>query len=247
MTRPRTLTAGALAALVTLAASPLHAQDWAYSASLYGWLPGFDIKIDTPDGTVESDPSGGDIFDALEGVFMGDFEARSGPWTLLLDLVYVDLENEANTPSGFTTGAVKTRATALTAYALYRTVDNPGVTLDLGAGFRFFSVEVDTLLEAGGGALSRRSNAADDWVVPVIAARVEVPFNETWFVEGSADWGATDADTQTWQAYAGVGYRFNESWSTELGYRYMEVEKDIDGLNTELGLGGPQIGFTYRF
>ena len=44
-----------------------------------------------------------------------------------------------------------------------------------------------------------------------------------------------------------VGYRFNERWSTQVGWRYMDVQKDIGGLDTSLGLSGPLIGVSARF
>ena len=57
----------------------------------------------------------------------------------------------------------------------------------------------------------------------------------------------TSSDTSTWQAFGSVGYRFNERWSTQVGWRYMDVQKDVGDLDMSLGLSGPLIGVTARF
>ena len=62
-----------------------------------------------------------------------------------------------------------------------------------------------------------------------------------------ADAGGFSGDDSTWQALASVGYRFNPRWSAQLGYRYMGVEKEIDGFDAEMDLYGPLIGVTAQF
>jgi hypothetical protein len=47
--------------------------------------------------------------------------------------------------------------------------------------------------------------------------------------------------------FASVGYRFNPRWSTQVGWRYMEIQKDIGDLDTTLDLSGPLIGVSARF
>jgi hypothetical protein len=47
--------------------------------------------------------------------------------------------------------------------------------------------------------------------------------------------------------FASVGYRFNPRWSTQVGWRYMDIQKDIGGLDTTLDLSGPLIGVSARF
>ena len=36
-------------------------------------------------------------------------------------------------------------------------------------------------------------------------------------------------------------------WSVNAGYRYMHIDKDIDGTPTTLNLSGPMIGVSYHF
>ena len=64
---------------------------------------------------------------------------------------------------------------------------------------------------------------------------------------GFADFGGTGSGDRTWQVYAGVGYAFNKSWSTQLGYRYMDISRELDGSDVSLGLSGPVIALSYSF
>lgn len=50
-----------------------------------------------------------------------------------------------------------------------------------------------------------------------------VPLDERWFLTGFADFGGSGADNQTWQAYGGLGYNFNDAWSMQVGWRHMDL------------------------
>ena len=44
-----------------------------------------------------------------------------------------------------------------------------------------------------------------------------------------------------------VGYEFNDKWSTQLGYRYMDISKELDGRDVSLDLSGPVLALSYSF
>lgn len=240
-----------LAILVMMLAGPAAAQapQWTFAGSVYGWLPGMDVSLDTPYGSVESSASGSDALSDLDMAFMGTFEARHGKWSIIGDLLYTDLSTSEDTPFGlaFSSVEVKVKMAALSGYVAYRVVENERVALDLAGGFRSFGLDIDTKLRSG--ALNEESaSVSDNWIDPLIAARVIVPFNDKWYGTAFADAGGFLNDSsETWQAFASVGYRFNERWSTQLGYRYMSIEKEIDGNATTVDLYGPLIGVTARF
>jgi hypothetical protein len=240
-----------IAALALLIAGPAAAQDsgWTFQASLYGWVPSMSATVDTPFGELESDSSGSSALSNLDMAFMGTLEARTGRWGFIGDLLYVDLSNETDSPFGrrFDGSTLDISTTAFSGYAVYRTYESDKAILDAGVGFRAFDVGLDLTLDS---ADSRPDYSADDsatWAVPLVAARVILPLNESWFATAFADGGLTSSDTSTWQVFASVGYRFNPRWSTQVGWRYMDIQKDIGDLDTTLDLSGPLIGVSARF
>ncbi len=72
-----------------------------------------------------------------------------------------------------------------------------------------------------------------------------INLNEQWYVPYYADIGTGDSDL-TWQALAGIGYRF--SWGDiKLVYRYLSYDMDDDKLLKDLDLSGPALGVVFRF
>lgn len=226
-----------------------RAQDWRYEATLYGWIPGLSATTDTPYGSVESDNSPSDTLDALDMAFMGHFAAQNGRLGLVGDLMYADLSASKATPFGalFSEATFETKLTAVSGYALYRLTNDPKIQFDAGLGFRYFNMEFDTTL-TGAAAPTWTRSTSTNWTDPLLAARLMVPINDQWFFNGFADWGGT-GDSETWQLYAGFGYRINEAWSTQAGWRYMNVNKDVGdtNANVNLDMSGPVFAVTYSF
>ena len=73
-------------------------------------------------------------------------------------------------------------------------------------------------------------------------------FNERWSANAVVDYGGFDgAKDTTWQALASVNYAFNDRWSLRGGWRYLDIQKEMGGLDVETELNGPIIGVGIRF
>jgi opacity protein-like surface antigen len=238
-----------LALLAAFAGGPAAAQDWSFEATLYGWIPGLDVSLDTDLGEIESESSGSDALEDLDMAFMGTFEARTGRWGFVGDLLYADLSTSEDTPFGlaYSDAEVGVRVSAFSGYAAYRVHESPDVSFDIAGGFRAFSLDIETSLDSAGRARDRDFSNSETWAVPLVGARLIVPFGDRWFGTAFADVGALADDSSTWQALGTVGYLFDERWSAQLGYRYMNLEKDVDGRDVSVGLSGPIIGVSARF
>jgi len=235
-------------ALIFLAQSASAQEaDWRYKATIYGWFPGLSASVDTRFGTVETDVSASDALENLDMAFMGTFAAQNGRWGFAADLLYTDISATQPTPFAlYGDATVKQTLTALSGYVLYRVTQDPAFVFDVGAGFRTFNLDIDVSLSEGV-AKAASESISRSWTDPVIAARMNVPINEKWFVEGFADYGGTGSGDETWQIYAGVGYRISEDWSTQLGYRTMNISKEVDARDVSADLSGALIAFTYSF
>lgn len=234
-----------------LAAAPAAAQasDWAFSGTLYGWLPSLDVTVDSPFGDIDGGKSSNGVLDSIDMAFMATAEARYGRWGLLGDFIYADLSGEHDTPRGlvFSDAVIDTRIAAFSGYATYRLVENEHAAFDIAGGFRAFSVDVDTKLTSTRPGRNRKLSIGETWAVPLVGARVIAPFADDWFATAFADVGGLSGDNTTWQALASIGYRFNPTWSAQVAYRYMSIDKKIGGQQTEIDLHGPLIGVSAHF
>lgn len=236
--------------LATTLAAPASAQDsaWSYKAIIYAWIPGFDTSFETERfGTVEGNKTSNDVLGDLNFAFMGLIEAQKGRFSLIGDLLYASVTMDADRPRGFVydESSIKTNVTALSGYGLYRVTTDPQLAFDVGVGFRAFSVDATaSLLGDNRETISVGGDAS--WVDPLAAARLIVPFNDTWSGTLFADVGGAGS-SNTWQAIASVNYVLSERWTMNAGYRTMSIEKDIGNIPTTIELSGPLIGFSYNF
>ena len=168
---------------------------WTFAVSPYLWAPGISSSIDTRFGTLSADASVGDVVSSTNFALMGLVEARNGRWGLLVDLVYTDLSESTGTPFGalFSQARIDTTLTMASVYSGYRVYDTPQVAIDLLAGARSISTDIDVALSPG--ALPARSfSLSEDWVDPLVGGRIRVDFTDQWFTTLFADVGGFDGE-----------------------------------------------------
>ncbi len=241
----------AIACLAVVVAGPAAAQnsDWSFALSPYAWTPGITSSVETAWGRVEVDKSIGDVLSDLDLAFMGAFEARNGPWSLIADLFYSDLSQSRTTPLGvlFSQVRIETETRALSGYAGSRVHENDRVAVDLMAGFRVNSVDLNVSLSPGL-LQGQRFGASETWVDPLVGVRARFAITDRWFATALADVGGFNVGSDlTWLAFASFGYQIDERWSIQGGWRHVSIDKSMDGRDVEIDLNGPLLGFTVRF
>lgn len=243
-----TVTRFVFAALITLPAPAMAEQEWRYTGTFYGWLPGVGTTVDTPLGEVEAEVEFSDILDKLDFAFLAALEARKGRLAIVGDLQYFDLGAQTSSDlAGIESVEIDSKMAILGGYALYDVSDNPGTRIELGGGLRYYDATFDTDVS---GTRPLSLSEEGNWADAVLSARVTQAFNEDWFGVVYADvggFGLGDSSDLTWQAYVAAGYRLNESWSAVAGYRHLWFERDFDGRMVTSDVGGPVIGFQKRF
>lgn len=98
-------------------------------------------------------------------------------------------------------------------------------------------------------ALPEEISQTADWVDPFVGLRGLYHFTDRFYAVAKADVGGFGVGSElTWQAYAGLGWRFNKHVSTEIGYRHMDVDYDGgNGAAYDLALSGAQVALCIRF
>ena len=254
----RGIVAGVIAATLMFAGSAAKAADlepppaesgWTFMMAPYLWGSGIDGEVGLKGLPAQDvDVSFGDIIKHLDIGFMGVGEARNGPFSLGLDLVYAKLSADIDTPRGLLATSIDAEVETFmgTAVAGYSVIYNESVTLDLVAGARLWSVDND--FDFNGGALNNTSvSDGATWVDPVVGAKLRADLGSDFYVAGWGLIGGFDVSSDLmWDVMGGVGYKITDSMSLFAGYRAMGVEFKDNGFVYDIVQDGPLLGATFQ-
>jgi opacity protein-like surface antigen len=218
------------------------------------WTPDINIKT-TPGKEIQIGID--EIIENLDLVYMGTFGAAKGKWTFLTDLIYLNLEHSDNhTLAQNPSASLELKNLEMTAWivspmAVYNVLDADRMTLGLLAGARYLHLELETETEQRILLVtteSSNSTSGDAWH-GIVGVRGFVYLSGKWYLPYYFDVGTGDTEL-TWQAFAGIDYRF-ERVGVSLGYRHLEWkldESDAGGDFLEkLEVSGPMVGIKYWF
>ena len=221
------------------------AQDdgWKFGIGLYAWYA--DLNAETPrgrEGEIEAEYA----IDNFEMAFPGVFEAQKNNWMFLVDVFYINTEDEDAGPPHLRVNVELTNW-IVTPIAAYRFVENDSFELSALAGARYLYIKPEVTVETQPPLPpSRRKFSESDgnWD-GIIGLRGRVKFSNNWYLPFHLDIGTGDSDV-TWQTMAGIGYQF--SWGDIVaGYRYIDWEFDDRKILAELNYSGPFAGVKFRF
>jgi hypothetical protein len=200
-------------------------------------------------------------------------EARKGNAAIFTDLLYMDLANLKSTVrevSGpFASVSIPAnadvnmgvRATVWTLAGSYTVARGSVGTVDLLGGFRYGGLKSSLDVNFSGanplhahpalpiGILPKSGTTSDsvnlyDGIVGV-RGTVALGDDGKWYVPYYADIGAGNSNW-TWQAYTGVGYRFD--WgSVVLGFRNLSYDMSAGKLAQNVSMTGPLLAFNWRW
>jgi hypothetical protein len=229
---------------------PSIEPQWSFAIAPYLWAAGINgdvAQFGLP--AVEIDSSFSDILDHLDFAAMLVSEIRYGRYGLFSDFMYVKISGSAGTPRGILADSVSldTQTLAFTAAPEYRIVESPRGSLDLMAGMRVWWV--DTELSFSGGILDDVNESdGDTWVDPLVGAKGRFDLGSRFYLTGWAMVGGFGVSSDfMWDAWGGVGYEFNDTFSTVLGYRGTGVDYENDGFEYDVIQHGPVLGGVFRF
>ena len=245
---------GIVAFLLALAAPVAHSEShaetgkWRWTGKIYLWASGID---GTTRNGGDIDVGFDDLLENLELALMGGVEASNGTWSVIGDVIYMDLAGEGTSSlPGPGPGQVSAKAGlegwVVNALGGYRFGTSEAGVADLTFGLRYLDLDVklDTTSNLPGpGQQSIR--AGDSVVDAVVGIRGGVRLSESFYVPYIFDVGAGESDL-TWQAMAGIGWQ--PAWGEiTLFYRFLEWEFDGSGGLNDIGFSGPGLLFKYHF
>ena len=240
------MTACLLAFAVPLSAADSgNSDEWKFDATIYLWAPSMDIKPDDGDTT---HISFSDLLDNLNMAFMGALGARKDKWSLLMDVIYMDVGFSEKGSVKIPDQNIKTKASVgmeawiVTAAGGYNLVDTGKYSLDLLAGARYLATDLPIKYKIGTDKL-KTTPSANVWD-GIIGVRGKVNLAGKWYMNYYADGGTGDSSF-TWQALAGLNYQFKKV-EAGFGYRYLTTYNKDDAIE-DLTVKGPYAGVRFFF
>ncbi|MBL8201619.1 MAG: hypothetical protein JNK40_11645 [Chromatiales bacterium] len=241
------------AALAVLTASPAFAADgdWQHTAVLYMIGAGIDGTAGVGPVEGDVDVSFGDILDSLEFGAMAAYRGDNGPFAVVADFIYMDLETDKNGlgPFGQTRTTVELEQLISELDASIAVTDR----LDAYVGVRYWDVD-STVTVVGGGPLGEdiSGSLSEDWVDVIYGLRYAWPISANWtlIVRGDVAPLGTGSDF-SWHSSAFADWRLGEHASVLIGFRWLDVDYDDgEGANRflmDVSEGGPTVGFAWTF
>jgi len=224
---------------------------WTFTVAPYFWAAGLSGDVGMNIGrfhpTVDVDASFGDIWDHLDFAFMALGEARYDRYSVFSDLIYVKVSGSEGTPRGIVADEAEVDSETFAGllgvgYSVLK--DNTG-NLDIVGGVRVWSV--DTTISLSGGLLDGRSTSdGDTWVDAVGGIKGTYALTPNVFLTGWGLVGGGGANLD-WDVAATIGYKFNETVSSVIGYRAIGVDYENDGFEFDVVEQGPILGLVIHF
>lgn len=236
---------------VAPAASVATADTPVFSASFYLWASALTGTTSTlpPLPAVDVDMSFRDVLQDFDGGLMGAGEMRVGRWGFLADVLFTQVSPGGTIPGPYRADVeVRARSLTLQGNVLYRFYETDVLSVDAGAGLRFW--HLDNRLSIGPGLLPSGFDysRAASWVDPVLVGRLSAQLGGPWSVTLVGDIGGFDVGSQfTWQAIGTVNYQWNRNLALRAGYRVLSVDYQDGNFQYDVRMQGPVLGGTYRF
>jgi hypothetical protein len=216
-------------------------SEWKYDVGLYGWFAGMEGTVGVANQQQQFQATVGDLLKNLTFTAGGHFEARNPKISLILDVFYVGLKEDASAKTIGDTTITPNASLELDEWIIEGSVGYRVLTeLEVLFATRVFAMNADLLNNDQ--TLGSRNKT---WPAFYLGARYSKEFSEKWYAAIRGDIGYGGAGI-AWYANAVVGYRFSELFSTTLGYRILNMDYDdgsgieyfkIDGTTNGFGLG----------
>jgi len=235
-----------LALVLAPHASASAPQDgsWKNYLTLYGFGAGLDgdVTVRGIDGDLNASFS--DILEDLEFGAMLAYRGETEDWYVSFDAVYMGL------------GADRTRGGVRADADFDELVLEADVGMRVSPRFEAFVGarlwSLDAELEVTGPGPGQSAQSDESWVDPLVGARYIQPLGDAWAFVLRGDVGGFGVGSDfSWQAIGHVDWRLSESFTLNVGYRYIEVDYEdgsgSDEFRYDVATSGPAVGLTFQF
>jgi opacity protein-like surface antigen len=233
-----------------ITAEPQTARECSFDIVPYLWLATYDGTFGLPDTPAGVPPTHSDAAFSthINAVVMLAAQFRYRDVGLFFDGAWLQLQTEGGSGTGLYSGTdIKSDIAFGTLALTYRLPPLAKLQTDVFAGARTWHVSNELEFKPGL-APGFTTDASITWSDPLIGAKLNYDLTRHWFGSMIEDVGGFGVGSQiTWEVYGGVGYRFTDWLSAQLGYRYMHVDYDQGGSLMNVNIQGFLIGLGFHF
>lgn len=230
---------------------PPPVSPWEFRVQPYGWLTAIDGTTGPRGFTSEIDAGFDEVFDVLEFAAALQVEARRGRWGIIADAFYAELGFSGTLPGPLATNIDLDMEQFIGEFVVfYRVSETPESFIDLYAGLRHNSLSLELEATSDGPILdiNEKRSGDENWTDPIIGIRAQWDINERWYLSAKGDIGGFNVESDfTWNIHGSIGYRFNESVSLEIGYRYFDTNYSDSNFTYDVAQSGALIGVNFAF
>ena len=248
MNNVKTILCAALTMLLNPAVSDAQEAEWLLAP--YLWLS--DVTLDQSSG-VSGGISASDLLDKSDSAGMIRVEAAWNRWGIMVDYLWVSASESRVLFPGPLPPSLNVNVELDVSVVELGGFFRPSGTdrgVDYLFGVRNLNVDKTLLATPGGGGPTERFDSDSQLTDAYVGARFLHRFNDDWDLTLRGDYGFGDSDG-TLNLLGSVGYRFNQTFALNLGYRHLafEFEETVSGgvETTDITLSGPVLGFLFRF
>ena len=230
-----------------LGASPDTEDEWSFEIAPYVWVANIGAETSLPWNGPDQPDSVQRLDTKITGAFMIEAMARYRSLGLLLDFSWLRLDSETHRQGTLYSGAnLQTDYIYATAGLTYALPLRGNFHAELLAGARLWSISSDFDMKSGT-LPGFNASVSETWVSPIIGANFRYDLTPQWTLFAEGIWGGFTNSSTQWDAYAGVCYRFSDSWSGTLGYRYLSEKYETSRYTFDIDVQGAQVGLQYMF
>jgi hypothetical protein len=214
-------------------------------APFYLWAPSISGDLGVGPIEQELDISFSDIFDNLDFVLTGHFEARKRNYGLIFNLDYLNLGVGQTTAAG--PEVELDYKTVIVEFDGFYRIMRDAHAFDLLAWLRYTKQDTTLSVKPGPSA-----GLDESWWDPIVGARWQFGFADGWSLSARGDIGGFGVGTDfTWQLAGIVQWQPWKNVALIAGYRALDQDYEegrfVDRYKWDATMQGPVLGVNFRW
>lgn len=227
-------------------AAPASAEEWDWMVAPYVWATRIrsDVETERPPIDGSSEVKFSDILDKLDGSMQVHLEGRGDKVGMFADFTYLGISD------GRTGDFARTEADLDTRLFESAFVWTPGGQRDRGidvfGGIRFIDADLKVEIDPVNAQLPGRVlDVGDSYLDAMLGARYTWAPADRWRVTARGDLSAGQTEG-AWSVSLMAQYKTAHG-AFLFGYRQLDVELETSGVQTDLAMSGPVMGYGFTF